>query len=302
MRILRELSRDRVIVWGAADPRLSAESMARRLGVDPTTVRDRMRAWQQEEFLLGFTVLPNASLFGAGVASGAIRLENPSDKPRLMATVRAVEGVIGMMDHVGEWVGLGYVDPSAEALERTLAQLASIPGVAEVTPSFQVPQPAATVDLTPLDWRIVRALRAHPREPLSVAAEEVGVSTRTVARRYERMVEGRALWSIGMFDFGRWRDAIPVQLILTVGGEKATRSAVETLCAAFEGWFTWHVVPPPHSGHEHHIADLYFHLKSVGELEALQRTARGLDGVQDVETYHPLRFEMFGDWADRRMP
>src|SRR5687768_2459288 len=72
VRILREIMRDRVVVWGSNDPRLSAETLARRVRADPTTVRDRLRAWQRSGFLQGFTVLPNMGIFGAGLASGAI--------------------------------------------------------------------------------------------------------------------------------------------------------------------------------------------------------------------------------------
>lgn len=299
--ILREVSRDRVVVWGSQDPRLSAERIARAVCADPTTVRDRLRAWQACGFLLGFTVLPNTSLFGAGLASGAIRVPDLRDKARVIGALRDVPDVVGVMDHVGEWVGLGYVDASAAQLHKALTTLAAIPGVAEVTPAFRVPTPSAEVDLTPLDWRIVKALRAHPRDGLSVAADAVGVSTRTFARRYARLVEGKALWSIGMFDFGCYQGALIVQLIAHVATEAEARAGVNALRGAFPRWVAWHVIPPPLSNAPTCIADLYFHVESAGEAERLQQAARGLPGVVEVELYHPLRFEMFGAWGDARV-
>ncbi len=299
--ILRELSRERVVVWGTQDPRLSAQAIARRLSLDPTTVRDRLRAWQKEGFLLGFTVLPNTSLFGAGMASGALRVPDPRAKAGVLAALRRSEGVIGLMDHVGEWIGVGYMDESGEALQEHAAAVAALPGVAEATPPFRVPTLVSTIDLTPLDWRMLRALRAHPREGLAVAAKEAGVSTRTFTRRYERLVEGRALWSIGLYDFGRCEGRVPVQLILTMEDAEAAASGWAALRKAHPGWFAGHVVPTPVEGSPLQVADLYFALPRMGDLDRLVADAWELPGAREVEAYHPLRFEMFGGWADERI-
>ena len=47
---------------------------------------------------------------------------------------------------------------------------------------------------TRLDWRIIHALRGRATRPLADVAAELGVSVRTVSRRYERM------WADGMID------------------------------------------------------------------------------------------------------
>lgn len=300
--ILRETMRDRVVVIGSNDPRLSAEAIARRIKVDPTTVRDRLRAWRKTGFLQGFTVLPNLSLFGAGLAFGAVRVPDPRAKAAFVAAMPKVDGVVGMMEHVGEWVGLAYADESAQSIDALLRGLAAMPGVAEVTPAMGLATPSCDVELTPLDWRIVDALRRHPQETLAIAAKETGVSTRTFTRRYERLVGGRALWCFGLFDFGRCVGRIPLHLTVTLEAEADAEGLVSSITkAAADSWYAWHVIPPTRSGLPVTVVDFHLLVESVGEIEELQRVARDRSGIVDVESYHTLRLTMFDAWVAPRI-
>lgn len=68
--------------WGSLDPRISTREVARRLRLDPTTVWSRLRSWQRNGFLLGYSVVPNPTLFGAGLAGGSVRIADSRAKER----------------------------------------------------------------------------------------------------------------------------------------------------------------------------------------------------------------------------
>jgi DNA-binding Lrp family transcriptional regulator len=77
LNILRETSRGRVMWWGSLDPRLSIREVGHRLRVDPTTIWNRLRAWQRTGFLLGYSVVPNPSLLGPNWREGASESRTP---------------------------------------------------------------------------------------------------------------------------------------------------------------------------------------------------------------------------------
>jgi DNA-binding Lrp family transcriptional regulator len=57
----------------------------------------------------------------------------------------------------------------------------------------RVEETADSGEMTSLDFRILNCLRSDSRKPVNEIAEEVGVSTKTVARRLNRMIEERRI-------------------------------------------------------------------------------------------------------------
>ena len=118
MGILREMSRGRVAFWGGMDPRVGTTEIADRLGVNRTTVWSRLKSWEKDGFLIRQEVVPNPRLFGAGVAGGGVRVDDPRRKAEVLHALALVDGVIGGVDNVGPWIGLQYAHESTAALTR----------------------------------------------------------------------------------------------------------------------------------------------------------------------------------------
>ncbi|HEV8359724.1 MAG TPA: AsnC family transcriptional regulator [Candidatus Thermoplasmatota archaeon] len=302
MAILREMARDKVLVWGGLDPRLSAGEIARRLGGDPSTVRARVRAWEEAGFLAGHAIWPNPALFGAHLASGGLRVDDPRQKQAVLDALRDVEGIVGVQEYVGPWAGLGRVVENPEALERQLRLLARLPGVTEVTRPFAPRQPQPTIEPSPLDWRMLDALRRSPEATLQQLAGEVGISSKTFARRYDALVAGRAVWHVPSLDFTRYGGATVAKfIVLLAPGIDPVAAA-----ASFQERFP---LMDHHAGHVHAggandargLVELYLHLPSAAAAEEAQRALLGYPGVTEVELLFPKRFWTNGAWFAERL-
>lgn len=297
MAILRELARDRVLFWGGMDPRLSTGQIARRVGVDRTTVRARLHAWKDEGFLRGQRVYPSPLLLGYRFAAGGVRVADPAMKPAVLAALREVEGILTLVEYVGNWIGVGQAFDSPAALERRLRLLAKLPGVADVQKPFFPPTLEPTVDLTPLDWRLMDALARLGVEPFSRVASEVGISTRTLTRRYERLVRGNALWHVPSLDFTVARAGVMAKLIVIAkenANERAIGAALSKqvpLAHVIQGRFE--------SGGAFFEALGPF--ATVGAVEQAQQDAAAQPGVDEVEYLFPVRFQAGGEWLRERI-
>ena len=136
--ILRELGRDQVLLWGGMDPRVSPTQLADRLGVDRGTIRTRILAWEKSGFLRRFVALPNPQLLGVGLAAGGVRVGDVKDKPRVLDDLALVDGMLSAMEHVGEWIGLAFVDDGKAALARRVKLLeADLRERAQQVPEFK---------------------------------------------------------------------------------------------------------------------------------------------------------------------
>ena len=162
LSLLRETSRGRIMWWGSSDPRLSYREIAQRLRVDPTTVWNRFRTWRREGFLLGYSVVPNPTLFGIGLAAGSVRIDNPKAKEGFFRDLSSVEGAAFAVDQVGQWVVVMFVVESERGLKRSVAQTRRLAGVSEMEPCIPFRCPPTTKVPGSRDWQVLEALRMHP--------------------------------------------------------------------------------------------------------------------------------------------
>jgi DNA-binding Lrp family transcriptional regulator len=303
LKILRETSRGRVMWWGSLDPRVSIREVARRLRVDPTTVWNHLQAWQRDGFLLGYSVVPNPALFGAGLAGGSVRISDSRAKDRFFRDFGLIEGAAFAVDQVGPWVVVMYAFATERSLQRSAGLTRKLPGVSEMEPCIPFHCPKTTVTPSRLDWRILETLHAHPMEDLSQCARTVGVTPKTFARRYNSLIRDRAVWSIPRLDFTRYRGATVARFLVWLSPESDSQRVLGRLEERFPSYILLEDQSglPDTGSKVVRLLSLFLQLSSAGEVEDADRVIREVDGVVDVETYFPRQVHVYDDWFAERL-
>ncbi len=188
MRILRE------ILTGDGDyfrsDRTALDNIARRLGIHRNTVSERVRRMETNGFMLPLTVdvEPGAVGLVAVAASLDVPLERRNDATR--EALFALDGVWGILTFLDAWQVLLYAPDEATARAR----IAEACAAADAT-LFEVEANSARdypdirpVELSPLDIRIIGALLRNARAPFRDMAAGLGVTAKTVERRYRRLM------------------------------------------------------------------------------------------------------------------
>jgi DNA-binding Lrp family transcriptional regulator len=297
--ILREMYREGAIDFTGVDPRLNATRIARELSVRRARVSARLKAWRDSGLLRRYDVWVNPALFGWQGAGVNIRVHHPRAKADLFSRLAALEGAVSGVEFLGEWITFGVVTPDAAALERTLRIIRGLAGVREV----DVPVPWRMLpprrELSSLDIRIVRALRENPTALLSTTAGRVGISTRTMTRRYANLVENRDVWFHPGFDFRAFSSPV-VLLAMTLRPETDRRSILRRiqtgypLCLAFRGMPER---PGPDAGG---LLGLVMP-SSAAHLEEVEQFVASIEGVEQLEANVVVRLHSFPDWFDRQL-
>lgn len=299
LAIFQEMSGGWAISLPGIDPRLNPTRIARRLRVGRARVARRLKAWSDAGFLLRYDVWLNPALFGAVGAFYSVRVDRPGAKLGLLSRFGLLDGAVSGMEFLGEWVTFSGVVSDASEFERVRELLRGFEGVREVTPPDPWPVVEPRRKLTPLDVRILRALRRAPRATLGTIAARAGISARTMTRRYGELIDDHAAWFVPVFDFRAVSSPL-VSLLVTLAPGRSPTALLQGIRARYPLVLEFagsdsgdaagptpraFIVLPPSAAH----------------LEELDRHVAGLDGVVAEESNVMVRMHTFPAWFDRRL-
>jgi DNA-binding Lrp family transcriptional regulator len=297
------MSRGRIMWWGSSDPRLSIREIARRLRVDPTTVWSRWRRWQREGFLLGYSVVPNPTLFRARLAGGSVRIDDPRSKERFFRDFGLIEGAAFAVDQVGPWVVVMFAFESERGLRRNETWTRRMDGVEEMEPCIPFRCPTTTVDPSPLDWRILETLHHQPTADITRWSRSLAITPKTFARRYKALIRDRAVWSIPRLDFTQYRGAAVARFLLRLAPHAPAQPVLDRMEEVFPSFILLEDQSDlPDLGARHvNLLSLFVQLSSAAEVEDAERRMREVAGVDAVETYFPRQVYVYDDWFSERL-
>ena len=216
-------------LWGSPDVWNSKKSytkIAERLRVDEETVRNRIRHLRESGFLLGYRLLPNPSLLGRSFGSIRIEFRDRESKKSAIPRLGEVEGAINIASTFDNSVLVTLMagdirDPSNLTAGLGIeGEVSWVPPVGLRTTSFR---------MTSLDWEIVSLLLRDAETRLDEVAEQLRVSTRTVKRRLNAMMEGTAVFTMPVVDLSKMEG---VSYQLRIQTEQGKSSQVEKTVTA----------------------------------------------------------------------
>ncbi len=213
VRVYREFFHGRTGPPLGSDIRRSYRSVARKLGIDEVTIRNRIKRLQQSGFLKGWRVLVNPSLVSVRFAQLWLNVRPLSAKDDLIAKLSLIHGVAVISDYYGSGLTVIIIYENEISAKREFELIKRMAN-AESMVHGNIPFPGCTIELTHTDWRIIRAIQADPRQSYPIIAREVGISQKTVKRRLQRMIEERALFVIPSLNPKALEGAIIADLVV----------------------------------------------------------------------------------------
>ena len=162
--------------------------VARRLGVDEETVRNRVKHMKESGFLLGWRLVPNPMLLSRRPALVLLDLQDGETKEETIGRLKEKDGVITIVSIYGDGllVVLFDEDDGKTSSTRQISEL----GVR--ASALSVPQmrfPNSTFRMSTTDWEISGMLIRDAERGIVDVAAGVKVSPRTVRRRLNAMMD-----------------------------------------------------------------------------------------------------------------
>lgn len=261
---------------------LSARELAERTGLHRNTVQRRLKALRDGRVLEGFLYEPRPAWLGLVRAGHQFESIAVRDVDHL-ETLLAPHPFVSIAALHAETCFLHTWHQDEDAMARDIEALRSSLGASGSRASFVStrlpPHPSDSLVVTPLDRRILLALRRGFDRSVARVAEEVGVSRRTAARRIERLVKAQAGALLPLLRLGRIEGTVLALYDL----DDWTSDSYDSIRAAFPD----RIMGPGGAG----VRPMALvPLPSLDEAARRLSTARGLPGLADT------RLVLARDW------
>ena len=273
---------------------LKPSTLAKAVGTSVVTVKERIARMEEAELIAGYQIFPNLRHLDLGARGYFFRIRTEDGKGDVVDRMAGLEGLLELHDFLGGGVCADFAFQGPKDLAGKLAYLSDKSGDANPQRFYDRHMPVVKRRLSTLDWRILRALRGRARRPLAEVAEAVGISGRTVKRRYEAMAREGSFFVVPLLNPAKAEGLILFELLfyLRESGRAATTNAV---LREFDDHrvYTYRPASP-----ELGTLDMLLFAKSSEEVERLRRRAAGIPGVARAEAWLFQGFFDHSAWID----
>lgn len=260
---------------------LKPSRIAKEVGAAVNTVKTRIARMEDVGVIAGYHLMPN--LRHLGLTGAAYYFASPPDNQKMgaMASIEGVHGGLELHDFLGGGFCVDFTYDDAATLDARLEKLTAITDEANPVKFYDRDMPRVERALTSLDWRILQALRSHATRSLDDVATELGVTGRTVRRRYARMASEGSFFSVPMIDGSKAEGLFLFELLLYLEPE-ASEIVSAAVVHEFQDSHVYAYVPSsPELGH----LDLLLFARSTAEVEKLRAKAEAIDGIAQADAW-----------------
>lgn len=278
MKILNSLSRN---------CRVSYSSLGNEIGLTPKSVKARVEKMQSSGVIDSFIIKVSPLVLGyTKVCVLIVRISNKKEDDR-----KHIERSLSLLGDIFDRIdGLGNISIFVLAIkkeaEEKLELLAEVVGQDLLIQNQTITFPSVREQPTHTDFKIMRCLLANPRMEISDIAEKISLSSKTVARRLEKMTENRVL----DFTVHYNPTAIRGYIVSVVSAHTEKGSYGKVLEKSYadlkDSFFFYSPVLT-----QQDVIYWVFCSKDVFALDSVMRRIESYPGVRKVDVFIPTRIE-----------
>ncbi|HEV8595602.1 MAG TPA: winged helix-turn-helix transcriptional regulator [Thermoplasmata archaeon] len=273
---------------------LRPSHLAKRLHIEPETVKAHLARMEASGFIRFYQVYPNFRHLGLESAAYLCRVPDDDQKASAIERMQLIDGLVEVHNFLGAEVCVEVTYRAEHDLSRKLRLLAEFTGDAKPTRFYDRDMPPVRHALTRSDWRIISALRYRGRRPLAEVGDEIGMSARTVRRRYDRMMKEGSMFIGPTVDASRAPGTVLFELLFYTAPQ-ADASTPQRVLRTFEDRYLYHYVPvSPALGN----FDVLLAADSTGDIEAMRQRGRLIPGIEKVSALVFRGWSESTDWID----
>jgi DNA-binding Lrp family transcriptional regulator len=273
---------------------LRAPRIARELGTSVNTVKERIGRMEADGVIAGYQVVPNFRHMGLNAGAHKFITRDERSKDAAVKVACGLDGILEVHDFIGPSLCVDIAYSDAKDQGEKVRALAEASGDASPVRYYERDMPRVERALTPMDWRILQAMRWKAGRPLSDVADELGVALRTVRRHVDRMADEGSFFAIPLVDPGKAAGLFLFDLICDLG-PLGKREAIRMLLRTFDDRHVYAFEPAPESTAGF---DMMLFASTSAEVEAIRREAAAVPGVVRAEANLFRAFLDESRWLD----
>jgi DNA-binding Lrp family transcriptional regulator len=248
VKILRALIAERAVTPSSPGVKSSLRSIAARLRADDATVSYRYKRLQDAGCLPVWSLLINPALLGYRVAELMLDVQPTAAKADMVRKLKLVHEVTGIVNFYGSGLRIFMIYNNDESRARTIELISRITNAESLTIS-RLPLPSSeTRKLSEVDVAIIRAISNDARKPAVLVAEELGLSSKTVRKRVDKLRMEKAFFPFPVLNIEGISGLIPVTLSYRYSSVGAKSSVDRAVVSTFEADYLTGSFADPETG------------------------------------------------------
>jgi hypothetical protein len=198
---------------------------------------------------------------------------------------------------VGHDLMLSTLHEFKSPAERTAHQnaLKEMHGIEPASPLFTVKFPPPKMELSPLDFRMIRALRIRPEMKVPELARRLGIPVKRARRHFNALLDGDAMFFLPQTDFAAGGGSVLLVSVFFPADSDywAMRECIVRLCPdlirVFPSVKNELILPPMPDGTRLTYFAFFLPVNSVQLAAPIEVGLRALKDVRNVSVTFPLR-------------
>ena len=274
--------------------RMSDHSIARKLQVTTNTVKNRVRKLMEEGVLLGFETHLSASFFNATHCWLGAQLYGTEPEKKIVEELGKIDKVSFIMPTTENLMLIAMDFFNSTDLDKTIQQMSSVKEITGINTLIYSPQHfRKKIEISPLDWEIIKCIRFNSRKSPSEIAGECGVSTRTVNRRLKRLYNGGVIHHTIAFDPMASKGTIVYGISAEYDARFPRDKMVKSITSNVKNLFNYFVMVNSPT-----ILMIFFG-KRFSDIHDNENAIKAVEGVGSLKTYFCTKVYYFKDWRDK---
>jgi len=272
---------------------MSDHSIAKKLQVTANTVKNRIRNLMKEGVLLGFETHLSATFFNATHCWLSAQLYGSETGKKIVEKLGKIDKVSFIMPTTENLMLIAMDFFNSTDLDNAIQQMSSIKEITGINTLIYLSQHFhKKIEISPLDWKIIKSIRFNSRKSPSEIARECGVSTRTVNRRLKRLYNGGVVHHIIAFDPMASKGTIVYGISAEYDARFPRDKIVKSIASNVKNLFNHFVmVNSP-------TVLLIFFGKRFSDIHDNENVIKAMEGVRSLKTYFCTKVYYFKDWRD----
>ena len=287
VKIVRALISESAIAPTSVQVKSSLRAIARRLGADDMTVINRFRKLQQAGCMSEWHLAVNPTFLGYGMTDLLVDAETEFVKPDSIRKLGLVHGVVVIINFLGRGLKVIFLHDSERARERTVELISRIANAERVVASRVALPLSETKKLTETDLAVIAALSSDARRPCTAVAEELGLSSRTVKNRIQRLRREKTLFTLPNLNMTNIVGFNPAVLSYAYSRGDVKANVDRAFISHFDPNLLWGGFADP----EH--AFLVLSAPAMADVVAFADWAKSQDGVASARVDIPVHMSGF---------
>ncbi|MGI0091489.1 MAG: AsnC family transcriptional regulator [Nitrososphaerales archaeon] len=287
VKILRVLISESAIAPSNIQINSSLRKIARRLGADDATVSIRFRKLQDSGCMSVWKLVVNPTFFGYSMLDVMVDVQPESGKADMIRKLKLVQEIIVLVNFYGKGLKIIMLYNGDKSRSRTVELISRITNAEKAT-LYRIALPRSeTARLTETDLAIIRTLADDARRSSVLVGEGLGVSTRTVRNRIEKLRREKTLFTLPNLSLDNLPGVITVYLSYSYANKEIKGSVDRALLSHFDPNYMWSGFSDPEQGY------LVLNAPTIGDVQRFLEWTKEQPGIASAQVNIPVKLISF---------